>query len=58
MSKKLRKVRLTSTNGEIHFIYEERCLSEWLIEELDCDEFEAKRVSKLEAFKPLLLVRE
>lgn len=58
MAKKLRKIRLTSTNGEIHFIYEDRCLSEWLIEEFDCDEFEAKRTSKIEASKPLLLIRE
>ncbi len=57
MSKKLRKIRLTSTNGDVHFISEELCLSEWLIEELDCDEFEAKRTSKLEASKPLLLIR-
>ena len=58
MPKKLRKIRLTSTNGDIHFIYEEHCLSKWLIEDKDCNELEAKRESKLEALKPLLLIRE
>ena len=57
MSKKLRKIRFTPTNGESHYIYEEHCLSEWLVEEKDCDVFEAKKVSKLEASKPLLLIR-
>jgi hypothetical protein len=58
MSKKLRKIRLTSTNGDIHFIYDNLFSSKWVIEKEDCDEFEARRVSKGEASKPLFLVRE
>lgn len=58
MSKKLRKIRLASTNGEIHYIYEDCHLSECLVEGLDCDECEARRASRLEASKPLLLIRE
>ena len=58
MSKKLRKIRLTSTNGDIHFIFDNLCSSKWLIERGDCDESEARRVSKGEASKPLFLVRE
>ena len=58
MSKKLKKIRLASTNSDIHFIYENLCSSRWVIEKEDCDELEARRVSKDEASKPLFLVRE
>ena len=58
MSKKLRKIRLTSTNDDAHFIYEDLCSSRWVIEKADCDEFEARKISKGEASKPLFLVRE
>lgn len=58
MSKKLRKIRLTSKNGDIHFIYENLCSSKWVIEKEDCDEIEARKASKDEASKPLFLVRE
>jgi hypothetical protein len=58
MSKRLRKIRSTSKNGDIHFIYDENCSSKWVVENGDCDEFEARKASKLEASKPLLLVRE
>ena len=58
MSKKLNKIRLTSTNGEIHYVYEDCCLSECLVLELDCNECEARRASRIEACKPLLLIRE
>jgi len=58
MSKKFKKKRLSSANGEIHFIHEETCLCKWMVEKEDCDEFEARRVSKHEASKPLFLVRE
>jgi len=59
MSKKLRKIRLTSTDGELHFIYKECCcLPGWIVEKKSVDEFEARKVSKLEALKPLHLIRE
>ena len=58
MSKKLRKIRLTSSDCEIHYVYEECCLSECFVEALDCDECEARRASRIEACKPLLLIRE
>lgn len=58
MSKRLRKTRLTSTNGDIHFIFEDDNSSKTTVEEDDCDEFEAREVSKHEASKPLFLVRE
>ena len=57
MSKKLRTIRLTSTNGDIHAIFDETYLSKWIIENKCLDEFEARRISKLEASKPLHLVR-
>lgn len=57
MSKKVRTIRLTSTNGDIHIIFDEICLSKWIIENKFLDEFEARRISKLEASKPLHLVR-
>ncbi len=57
ISNKLNKIKLASTNGDIHFINKEDCLSDWFIEDKEFDEIDAKRVSKLEASKPLLLVR-
>lgn len=58
MSKRLRKTRLTSTNGDIHFIFEDDNSSKMTVEKDDCDEIEAREVSKHEASKPLFLVRE
>ena len=58
MSKKFRKNKSASPNGEIHFIYEETRSSKWVVEKEACDEFEARRVSKLEALKPIYLIRE
>jgi len=58
MSKKLIKIRLTSKNGDVHFIYENMVSSKWVIEKEDFDEIEARKVSKDEASKPLFLVRE
>ena len=58
MSKRLRKTRLTSTNSDIHFIFEDDNSSKMTVEKDDCDEFEARKVSKHEASKPLFLVRE
>lgn len=57
MSKKLSKTRLASTNRDIHVIFNETCPSKWEIENKCFDEFEARRASKLEASKPLRLVR-
>ena len=58
MSRKLKRIRLASTNGDVHFIYEDLWSSKWVIEKEDFDEFEARKVSKDEASKPLFLVRE
>lgn len=58
MSKKFIKTKSASVNGEIHFIYEETCSCKWMVEKEACDEFEARRVSKHEALKPIFLVRE
>ena len=59
MPKELRKIRLTSTNGEIHYVYKEHCcLPEWTIENKAYDELEAMKDSKLEASKPLYLIRK
>ena len=57
ISNRLYKNKLTSTNGDIHFINNEDCSSDWFIEDKEFDKIDAKRVSKLEASKPLLLVR-
>lgn len=56
--KKFRKIKSVSANGEVHFIYEETCSCRWMVEKEACDEFEAKKVSKHEASKPIYLVRE
>ena len=58
MSKRLRKTRLTSTKDDIHFIFKDDDSSEMTVEKDDCDQFEAREVSKHEASKPLFLVRE
>jgi hypothetical protein len=58
MSKKFRKIRSASANGEVHFIYEETCSCNWVVEKEVCDEFEARKFSKHEASKPIYLVRE
>jgi len=55
LSDKLSKIRFTAINGDIYFIYKEYCLSDWIVEDRELDEKEAKRVSKLEASKPLKL---
>ncbi len=57
MSNRLSKIRFTTTNGDVHFIYKKNCISDWIVEDKDFNEIEAKRVSKLEASKPLLLMR-
>ena len=57
ISNKLNKITLNSTNGEIHCICKECCTSKWLIEDKEFTEKEVKSASKLEASKPLLLLR-
>jgi hypothetical protein len=47
----------SSNDREIHCIRKECGTSEWLIENKEFNEQDAKRVSKLEASKPLLLLR-
>jgi len=58
MSKRFRKNKSASANGEIHFVYVESCSCKWVVEKEACDESEARRVSKHEALKPIFLVRE
>ena len=58
ISNKLNRISIVSNNGEIHFICRECYKPEWLIEDKEFNEQEAKRMSKLEASKPLLLLRE
>lgn len=58
VSKKFRKSRFGSTNGEIQFVYEEHCSREWVVEKEACDESEAREISKHGVSKPLFLVRE
>ena len=55
MSDKLNRIRFSATNGDVHFIHKKYCLSDWVVEDRELDENEARRVSKLEASKPLLL---
>jgi hypothetical protein len=55
MSKQLRKIRLTSTNSDLHFIYEESCSCKWVVEKEVGDEVEAREFSKHEASKPLFI---
>ena len=52
---RLRKIKLTSTNGDLHFIYEDLCSSKLVVRKDDCDECEARKVSKHEASKPLFI---
>jgi hypothetical protein len=48
---------LKHTNGEIHFIFKDSLPLKDLNESKVYDETEARKVSKLEALKPLLLIR-
>ena len=56
-SKKPIKIRLQQTNGELHFIFKESSTSIEQNEEIYYDQIEAIHVSKLEAAKPLHLIR-
>jgi len=58
VSKKFRKTMSVSANGEMHFIHEETCSCKWMVVKEACDEFEARRITKHEALKPIFLVRE
>ena len=58
MSKRFKKTKSVTANGEIHFIHEESYSSKWVVEKEACDEAEARRVSKHEALKPIYLMRE
>lgn len=58
MSKNSRRKSFVSTDGEIHFVYEEHCLCDWVVGKNECDEFEARKVSKHEASKPLFITHE
>ena len=58
MSRKFIKDKSASANGEIHFVYEETCSCKWVVEKEVCDEFEARKVSKHEASKPLFITHE
>lgn len=55
ISDKLNKIRLSDANGDFHFIYKEYCLSDWILEDKELGEKEAKKASRSDATKPLLL---
>ncbi len=50
-------IKSESVNGEIHFIFQEGSTRESAYNK-KCDEAEAIRITKKEASKPLLLLRE
>jgi hypothetical protein len=58
MSKKFRKNKSASVNGEIHFIHEETYSCKWVVGKEACNEIEARRITKHEALKLIFLVRE
>jgi hypothetical protein len=58
ISKKSSIIRLQTTNGELHFLFKESPSPTENVEETVYDEIQARKVSKIEAYKPLLLIRE
>ena len=56
--KRVRLIRVDSPNGEIHFVLQEHQLSDRSENIKDFGEVDAKRITKKEATKPLILVRE
>ncbi len=56
--KKIRAVRVNSSDGEIHFILEEFVRTELSEHYKDFDIAEIKRISRKEAPKPFLFFRE
>ncbi len=58
VTRRLRIVGLRSFNGEIHFIVQESGTPDSFSKGKNYDEAEAMKVTKKEASKPLLLLRE
>jgi len=58
IKRKLRIVKLNSLNGEVHFIVEESCAPKFPLNSKKYIEIEAIKVTKKEASKPFLLLRE
>lgn len=56
--RRLRARKVDSPNGEVHFILEEPQVSEHSEPFRDYDAAEIKKVSRKEAAKPLVLLRE
>jgi hypothetical protein len=56
--RRLRARKVDSANGEVHFIIEEPQASEHSERFKDYDVFEIKKVTRKEAGKPLVLLRE
>jgi hypothetical protein len=56
--RRLRARKVDSANGEVHFILEEPQASEHSERFKDYDVFEIKKVTRKEAAKPLVLLRE
>jgi hypothetical protein len=56
--RRLRARKIDSANGEVHFILQESQASEHSERFKDYDVFEIKKVTRKEAAKPLLLLRE
>jgi hypothetical protein len=56
--RRLRACKVNSANGEIHFILEEPQASEHTERFKDYDVVEIKKVTRKEAVKPLVLLRE
>jgi hypothetical protein len=56
--RRLRARKVDSANGEVHFILEEPQVSEYSERFKDYDVVEIKKVTRKEATKPLVLLRE
>ena len=56
--RRLRARKVDSANGEIHFILEEPQVCEYTERFKDYDVIEIKKVTRKEATKPLVLLRE
>jgi hypothetical protein len=56
--RRLRARKVDSTNGEVHFILQDSQSSEHSERFKDYEVFEIKKVTRKEATKPLLLLRE
>ncbi len=56
--KRIKIVRVTSSDGELHYVFEEAKTDDVSKSAQGLNRAEAKKLTKIEASKPLLILRE